>query len=112
MSDLEYLTDFAPNKFWSCAKGRWHPITVFPKTGETRKNDKGWKVLWMECRWDEDNEQLIYEVPFWARSGLIKVISDNRDMDEISLLYKREVNETLDDPPKTLSIAKWQAVLE
>jgi len=114
-TELSYLDDFADNPFWTCAAGRKHRIRFFYKTGQTKKNDKGWKVLHMDIEYLDGNEgrQLGTEIPFWLRKHLLPYLRKASKLpdngESVDLLFERTDKE---DGEKTIRSAQLQTTLD
>jgi len=113
-NDLGYLDDFADNPFWTCSADRWHKIDFYLRTGETKKNDKGWKVLHMDIEFTEGSEglQQSMEIPFWLRKLLLpylrKTAKQSPNTEKVTLLFERNDEE---DGDKTIRTAKLNEVM-
>jgi len=114
-TELSYLDDFADNPFWTCAAGAKHIVRFDFKTGETRKNDKGWKVLHMDIEFTSGNEgkQSGTEIPFWLRKHLLPYLrkasklDDNRE--SVVLQFTRRDKE---DGEKTIRSAELGEIIQ
>lgn len=88
--DLAYLDDFCDNPFWTVKANVEHEIVVYPFSGFTGKNDKGWKVLYMEVKFPGGEPIPGLEIPFWIRADIMKAIKNQEKPQlELKLIFKR-----------------------
>lgn len=97
------LDDFGTNPFFTCVSGRDHRVKLFAGTRRTDKNDQGWKILRMDVQFEGNPIERDCEIPFWVRTGIVRLLNQCGRPDTLEILFLRtDTEEFRDGKTKTI----------